>query len=580
VTKRRLEYTIGTRPARSLTESGRIEVPCGETVSFQAPRGEHWYGHGFAHRQPYPLDAGEVVHETFAVNNIQSPIWLCSTGAALLARTTAALSVRCNVGGSGRLDVRCAEEPVTVEAFCAAELPAAVREMLSALGWPNRPPPGDLFEDGIFCTWTQYPRCITQERVLSMARSIREHGYPCSVLTIDDRWETAFGELEFSGDFPDPAALVDELHSLGFRVLLWVTPFINEEARTFEPLERRGLLVRRMSGPGAARLAWWGGTAGLIDLTHPEGRAWYRRRLRRLQEAYGVDGFKIDGGDAKYQPSGDVRWHAYRGPSAYVDELLAVFEELAPGLCETRTAWLSHGRHVIWREGGKDSHWSVDNGLRAMVQLALHLAMMGYDLLIPDMIPGRVQTLAADTPLPTDELMVRWTEASAFLPLMQFSYVPWNYAPETAAACRGLAGVHKAIGEYVHGHARGRRDPLVRPLWYAAPERSELYTVGDEWLLGPDLLAAPVLEPGAAARDVVLPPGRWRDAWTGAVHEWPIAAHPAPCPGIPVFVRAANERLYEQLRGALDAIPRGTVPSGTTSTTYRAGLDRDLGPDA
>jgi len=579
MTLARLPFSIGDGAVQHLSGPAAFGLPRGEWLRVDLAPGGHWYGHGFAGRQPWPLEAEPVVNDAFAVNNCQSPIWMCSAGFVILAETTARLSVRINAESGGTLEVRCPGEPVTVRVFRGADLRDAVRRLLDHLGWPNPPPDKSLLGDCIFCTWTQYPRCITQERVLAMARAVREQGYPCSTITIDDRWESAFGELRFSADFPDPAAMVRELHGLGFRVLLWVTPFINREARTFERLSRDGLLVRRRGPPsaGAALLEWWGGTAGLVDLTRPEGRTWYRRQLLRLMGEVGVDGFKVDGGDAKYQPApGESAWHHDRGPSGYADELLSLFEEIAPGLCETRTMWLSQRRNVLWRQGGKDSHWGVDNGLAAMVHLGLHMAVMGYDIQIPDMIPGRVQTMVSDLPLPADELMVRWTEVSALFPIMQFSYFPWNYAPETASACLGLARLHKALQGYQSEHACDRRDPLLRPLWYAAPDVEELHVVGDEFLLGPDLLAAPVLCEGRTARDVLLPPGEWRDGWTGDRRSGRIERHPAPCPGIPLFVRAENTDLFERLHDILRTIPRGTVPSGPTTSTYEAGLDRDL----
>jgi alpha-glucosidase (family GH31 glycosyl hydrolase) len=257
--------------------------------------------------------------------------------------------------------------------------------------------------------------------------------------------------------------------------------------------------------------------------------------------------------------------------------LPAFFEDIARNQCETRTAWLSQNRPVIWREGGKDSHWGLDNGLKALVTLGLHLGLMGYDILIPDMVPGRVQTMVSDLPLPTDELMVRWTEASAFFPLLQFSYFPWNYSDATARAVLGYARVHKALQDYIAEQARDRTAPLLRPIWFDTPEEESLYAVADEFMLGSDLLVAPVLDAGVTTRDVLLPPGRWKDAWSGATHDGGVVkSHPAPCPGVPLFVRAQKKDLLSRLRAALSEIRRGSVPSGVTTARYSAGLDRDL----
>ena len=205
------------------------------------------------------------------------------------------------------------------------------------------------------------------------------------------------------------------------------------------------------------------------------------------------------------------------------------------------------------------------------------MALLGYDVFIPDMIPGRVQTLVAGTPLPTDDLLVRWTEVSAFMPVMQFSYFPWNYASGTAAVVRAYAHVHKALGATLRDLAADRRGPLLRPLWYDHPGCEALWTVADQFMLGPDLVVAPVLAAGCRARDVILPPGAWRDAWTGDVHgEGVLVRHPAPCPGMPVFVRGANEGLFAVVHRELARICRGVIPPGRTSATHVAGLDRDL----
>lgn len=569
---------IANGPGLDLVADRSFTLAAGDPIRFDIASGGCWFGHGFAHRQPYPLNRETVAAERFAVNNTQAPIWLCSAGFAVFAETNQTLGVRFDPAGSGFLHIVCPAAPVTVHVFQGATLPDAWRKLMQRLHWPPPPPAAHLLGDSIFCTWTQYPRCITQERILSMAQAIREQEYPCSVLTIDDRWESGFGELQFSDAFPDPGDMVRRLHAARFKVLLWVTPFINKGTANFAMLADKGFLVGRKDGQGPALLQWWGGTAGLIDLTHPKARNWFREQLLRLRNGIGVDGFKIDGGDAKYHPDPAITaWHEDPGASGYADLLLALFEEVAPGMCETRTVWLSQSRRILWREGGKDSHWGIDNGLKAMVTLGLHMGLLGYDVLMPDMVPGRIQTMVSSLPLPTDELFVRWTEASALMPLLQFSYYPWNYAPATAAVALGYARLHKALEPYLVAQTAGRTAPLLRPLWFDEPGRAELYTVPDQFMLGSDLMVAPVLGECEVARDVLLPAGAWRDAWTGQRHERPrLAQYPAPCPGVPIFVRALNESLFRALHEVLKTMPRGTILPGVTTATYACGLDREI----
>jgi alpha-glucosidase (family GH31 glycosyl hydrolase) len=96
-------------------------------------------------------------------------------------------------------------------------------------------------------------------------------------------------------------------------------------------------------------------------------------------------------------------------------------------------------------------------------------------------------------------------------------------------------------------------------------------------MLGPDLLVAPVLTRGGVSRDILLPPGQWIDAWTGIqVEEGWHRGYPAPCPGIPIFVRSGRDELASLLRNELDGIQRGTILPTMTTATYSAGLNRDL----
>lgn len=573
-----LTYITSRGSKGEIDSDGCLEFAAGEIVSFDLQSGGHWFGHGFNHVQSCPLEQGSLAAPAFAVNNIQSPVWMCSEGVAILAETRRPLDVRLNENRDGFLRLSSAHETLRLKIWKRKTLPGAQAALLQSVGWPNRPPEKDLFGDCFFCTWTQYPRCINQERILDMAREIRARGYPCSTLIIDDRWESCFGELDFSRDFPDPAAMIRELHSLKFKVWMWVTPFVNQEASTFGELSENKILVPRRDGDGAALFKWWGGTAGLIDVTAPQGRKWLQEKLRSLMAGYGVDGFKIDGGDFKYQPSPEESaWHAFAGESGYSDVLLSLFEEVAPNQCETRTAWMSQSRSLVWRQGGKDSHWGLDNGLAAMVSLALHLGLMGYDLIIPDMIPGRVQTLKSDHPLPSDELMVRWTEATAFMPFMQFSYFPWNYAAGTEGVVRAYALLHKELEHYIMEQARDRKAPLIRPVWYDEPENKELFAVADEYMLGRDLLVAPVLASGVSSRNVLLPSGEWIDAWTGkALLGGLHPDHPAPCPGLPVFIRKGREDLAAIFRKAWPEISQSCISPARATAVHQAGLDRDI----
>jgi len=81
--------------------------------------------------------------------------------------------------------------------------------------------------------------------------------------------------------------------------------------------------------------------------------------------------------------------------------------------------------------------------------------------------------------------------------------------------------------------------PIVRALWLHYPAEREAIACGDQYLWGRDILVAPVVEKGAAARDVYLPPGRWYDFWDESVHDGGRRTRRAvDLATLPLFVRA------------------------------------------
>jgi alpha-glucosidase (family GH31 glycosyl hydrolase) len=152
-------------------------------------------------------------------------------------------------------------------------------------------------------------------------------------------------------------------------------------------------------------------------------------------------------------------------------------------------------------------------------------------------------------PPPTKTVLVRWAQAAALMPLMYSSTSPLgvdspagqqNYDAQTVALYRAAAHVHEALAPYIEAQvARAVRtgEPIMKPLFFDFPRDRAAYTIADEWLLGDDLLAAPVLTDGTS-RDVHLPAGRWYDVLRHrVVRGGTLTGYPAGLGQIPMFVR-------------------------------------------
>jgi hypothetical protein len=525
--------------------------------------GGPWYGQGERVIQTWPLDRGQVLseplmpydHAADGTLNITTPLWLNAGGAALLAEEGAGefqATLDRSDDGLLRIVARAPEVPfgagldapvvvqgprLAVNVLLADHLPQTFGLALRFLGHPAAAPPEDLFTNPIWTTWAQYKMAINQQDVLRFADAIVAHEYPRSVLEIDDRWQTAYGECEFDPQkFPDPQAMVAQLHAQGFKVTLWVPPFFDPQSAAFTDAAARGLLARHPATGDPYLVRWWQGYGGVLDVSSQAALDWWLQRLRHLQTEYGVDGFKFDAGEGNFLPADAVtaqglmrRQYADR----YVQWIAQHFE-----WTEVRAGWRSQRHGLLFREWDKWSRWGIDNGLHSVLTQALTLSVIGYPFILPDMIGGN----AYNGEQPDRELMIRWTQLTALLPAMQFSIPPWLYDAETNAICRRYALLHSQIAPYIHSliaHTLRDGTPLVRPLFWHAPHDQTALLLDDQFLLGDLLLVAPVLRAGQATRNIYLPEGRWRDRWNGSVFDGPLwlNSYAAPLDTLPLFER-------------------------------------------
>jgi alpha-glucosidase (family GH31 glycosyl hydrolase) len=252
-----------------------------------------------------------------------------------------------------------------------------------------------------------------------------------------------------------------------------------------------------------------------------------------------VDGYKLDAGDAEYFQPEFVTFGGIT-PNRYTDLWAGLGRHFE--INELRVSWLAQPWGLVQRLRDKSSSWSIEDGLASIVPHGLTESILGYPYFCPDIIGGGLDSSFLKQGYKMDEeLFVRWTEASALMPMMQFSYAPWRLTSKSEAIVKKYALLHKELGDYIWQLAlRAREDgtPIVRPLFFRNPEDERTYGIRDEFLLGDRFLVAPVLVKGAAARDVYLPAGLWKDFWSGKLYRGgrAVESYPAPLETLPVFV--------------------------------------------
>lgn len=399
-------------------------------------------------------------------------------------------------------------------------------------------PPKLFFSAPQYNTWIELLYNQNQRDVLAYAENIVKRGYPVGVLMIDASWAEHFGNFSFhSGRFPDPKGMVDQLHAWGFRVMLWECPFVSADTLVFRTLAEKGYLVRTANMEPAIK-HWWDGYSAVLDMTNPDAVTWLTEQNRYLMTEYGVDGFKFDAGDARFYDENDVTF-APVTPNEHCE--LWVKFGLQYAYNEYRAGFKCGGQALVQRLCDKCHSWEKD-GLAALVPHMLAQGMLGYAFGCPDMIGGgEYLNFQRNSDRLDQELFVRYAQCAALMPMMQFSAAPWRVLdPEQAQRCRQAALLHVQYGDLIQKlalEAATTGEPIVRSLEYVCPHKG-FAAVTDEFLLGDDLLVAPVLHKGVTMRRVVFPDGCWMDENGGDSVQGPIVLEvPVTLDSLPIYRR-------------------------------------------
>ncbi len=226
-------------------------------------------------------------------------------------------------------------------------------------------------------------------------------------------------------------------------------------------------------------------------------------------EKYGVDGFKLDAGDPQFYKTTDISAR----PATPNDQCEAWARiGLNYSFNEYRACWKLAGQPLVQRQSDKNHSWGSD-GLASLIPNGLAQGLVGYAFNCPDMVGGgQYQDLIQPDFQVDEELFVRYAQCSALFPMMQFSTAPWRVLDKTHLSyCIEAAKLHCQMGAKIAELARyaaATGEPIMRHMAYVFPE-GDYDTIIDQFMLGNDILVAPVLRKGATARKVVFPQGTW-----------------------------------------------------------------------
>ena len=482
--------------------------------------GEHWWG-GEVASGAFPLTMTSDYHMDFRKDcngNQCMPLFVSDQGRYIWSDHPFRVDVRDGEFAFDGEDVRIVWAGETLkDAYRAAQrahFPCDGKKL-----------PEAFFRTAQYNTWMEFTYYPTQEGVIEFAEGWLRRGYEPGVFIIDEGWHGRYGVWDFDrARFPDPKAMIDRLHELGFIVLLWVVPFVCPDGpafvRSLRPLvgtdaEMAKHLYMRNEKGDVALVEWWNGYGAVLNLDNPWDAKFLDDQLQHLIRDYGVDGFKFDGGTVQAYSNENVV-NGRLDTTLTPHELNMAWNRFGARYAyhEYKDTYKGGGRNGIQRL--RDKYHSWDNvGINLLVPCALTCGLIGHPFICPDMIGGGEWAFNYLPGFHVDEeLFVRMAQCSALFPMMQYSWAPWRLlSEENQAICVEAAKLHCRMADEILALVRDAEqtgEPILRALEYNDPHRGYA-EITDEFMLGGDILVAPVVTKGTRERKVVFPEGCWQD---------------------------------------------------------------------
>ncbi|GAA1525769.1 alpha-xylosidase [Kribbella lupini] len=468
------------------------------------------------------------------------PFYLSSSGYGVLVDTPAHVSFEVGSEVVSRNQFSVEGQQLTYYVIGGPEPKDVLRRYTALTGRPARVPAWSM---GLWLS-TSFTTDYTEETTSSFVEGMASRDLPLSVFHFDCFWMRQFHWCDFLWDpvaFPDPAGMVRRLKDRGLRVSLWINPYIAQRSVLFEEGRRLGYLLKRPDGSVWQWDLWQAGMA-IVDFTNPAATAWFRSKLQALLDL-GVDCFKTDFGERI--PAEDVVWSDGSDPRRmhnYYPHLYnkAVFDLLTEQRGEGDAVLFARSATV----GGQQFpvHWGGDceSTFEAMAESlrgGLSLASSGFGYWSHD-IGGFEGT-------PDAAVFKRWVPFGLLSSHSRLhgssSYrVPWAFDEEAVGVLRKFTKLKLSLMPYLaavaeEAHATGT--PMMRPMVLEFPTDPGVAYLERQYMLGPDLLVAPVMSKDGEVR-FYLPEGRWTDLLTGerlAGSRWVTETHGFD--SLPVLVR-------------------------------------------
>ena len=414
-----------------------------------------------------------------------------------------------------------------------------------------------MFGKWAYGFWQCKNKYNTQQELLAVAHKYRDLHIPVDDIVQDWFWWVTMGDPVFDKTrYPDPKAMVDELHRSNFHLMISFWPYFRPGSKTYEDMDRHGFFIAKTATSGFHPAG-----QALYDAFNPEARKYYWNLLNENLFKIGVDAWWLDTTEPETEDREAnilVTNQTFLGSGARYANLFPLMT--TTGVYQgqrsesdqkrvfilSRSAFAGAQRNAVtvW-SGDINSDWIF---FKKQIPAGLNYSVSGLPYWTTDI--GGFVSGDPDDPA-YRELFVRWFQFGTFNPILRVHGTRkngqnelWSYGPDAQQILTEFDTLRYRLLPYIYSLAwmtTNQAYTPMRPLVMDFRTDIEAANIGDQFLFGPAFLVSPVTEPGVNRRRLYLPAGKWYDFWSGGAVEGPRRLDAAaPLERLPLYMRAGS----------------------------------------
>lgn len=384
-----------------------------------------------------------------------------------------------------------------------------------------------------------YQQCrfsyFSQEEVRELVKTFEEKDIPLDVVYLDIDYMDGFRVMTFkTPNFDDAAGLIGDLKEKGIRTITIIDPGVkvDEEYPVFKRGKEGNHFTKKLDGEMFIGAVWPGNSA-FPDFSNKDCREWWKSELKKFISEHGMDGIWNDmnepcvfNNDHKTMletclhnsDNGVIEHKEFHNRYGFEMSRCSkeAQEELHPnerGFSMTRATYAGGQRYSSVWTGDNMSLWSQ---MRMSISMNANLGISGFSFVGND-----VSGFGLDS---SEELFIRWMEMGPFIPIFRNHsnmytrrQEPWAFGPRAEKIAKKSIELRYELLPYIYdlyyiSHKEGL--PIFRPMIMEYEKDMNLLNMREQFMLGENMLVAPVLYEGERSKTVYLPKGSWFNYFT------------------------------------------------------------------